>query len=60
MTLKDFRIKKKKTQQQMADIVGISKSMYEKLEYNQTKPSIETIRKFKEAFKDFNTNIFLN
>ncbi len=60
MTLKDFRIKKKKTQQEMADVIGISKSMYEKLEYNQTKPSIETIQKFKKAFKDFNINIFLN
>lgn len=60
MTLKEFRHKKKKTQQQMADIVGITKSMYEKLEYNQAKPSLETIQKFKNAFKDFNTDIFLN
>lgn len=59
MTLKDFRIKKKKTQQEMADLVGITKSMYEKLEYNERKPSIETIQRFKKAFKDFEPNIFL-
>lgn len=60
MTLKEFRLKKKKTQQEMADLVGITKSMYEKLEYKQASPSVETMRKFKAAFKDFNVNIFLD
>ena len=60
MTLKDFRKKENKTQQEMADMVGISKSMYEKLEYKQTKPSIDTIKKFKKVFKNFDANIFLN
>lgn len=60
MTLKDFRIKKKKTQQEMATMIGISKSMYEKLEYGQTKPSINTLKKIKNTFKDFNPNIFLD
>lgn len=59
MTLKEFRTKKRLTQREMAEKVGITKSMYEKLEYNQVNPSIETIRKFKEAFRDFNPNIFL-
>lgn len=60
MTLKEFRTKKKKTQQEMADLVGITKSMYEKLEYKQVNPSLSTIKKFKKAFKDFSPNIFLN
>lgn len=60
MTLKEFRLKKKKTQQEMADLVGITKSMYEKLEYKQKSPSVETMKKFKAAFKDFNVNIFLD
>ena len=59
MTLKEFRTKKRLTQREMAEKIGITKSMYEKLEYNQVNPSIETIRKFKDAFKDFNPNIFL-
>ncbi len=59
MTLKEFRLKKEKTQQEMADLVGITKSMYEKLEYNERKPSVETIQKFKTVFKDFESEIFL-
>lgn len=60
MTLKEFRKKKGKTQQEMADLIGITKSMYEKLEYKQVNPSLETIKKFKKVFKDFSPNIFLN
>lgn len=60
MKLREFRLKKKKTQKQMAETVGISKSMYEKLEYGITQPSLETIKKFKEVFKDFDTKIFLD
>lgn len=60
MKLKEFRLKKGLTQEQMAKLVGISKSMYEKLEYNQARPSMETIEKFKAVFKDLDLNIFLN
>lgn len=59
MTLKEFRTKKRLTQREMAEKIGITKSMYEKLEYNQVNPSIKTIKKFKEAFRDFNPKIFL-
>ncbi len=48
-----------KTQQEMADLLGISFSMYQKLEYGIVKPSVETIKKFRETFKDFDINIFL-
>lgn len=60
MTLKEFRLSKKLTQKEMAEKLELSKSMIEKLEYNQTRPSIETIEKFKKAFKDFDINIFFN
>lgn len=59
MKLKEFRLKKGLTIEQMAKLVGISKSMYEKLEYEERKPSIETMKKFKDIFKDFDLNIFL-
>ena len=59
MKLKEFRLKKGLTQEQMAKLVGISKSMYEKIEYEERKPSIDTMKKFKEVFKDLDINIFL-
>ena len=60
MKLKEFRLNKGLTQEQMAKLVGISKSMYEKIEYEERKPSIDTMKKFKEIFKDLDINIFLN
>lgn len=60
MKLKQFRLDKGLTQEKMAKLVGISKSMYEKLEYEQVRPSLETIEKFKAVFKDIDLNIFLN
>ena len=59
MKLKEFRLNKGLTQEQMAKLVGISKSMYEKIEYEERKPSIDTMKKFKEIFKDLDINIFL-
>lgn len=63
MTLQDFRKIENKTQQEMANMLGITKSMYEKLEYKQTKPSIETLKKIKKLFekykRPFNVDIFL-
>ena len=58
MKLKEFRLNKGLTQEQMAKLVGISKSMYEKIEYEERKPSIDTMKKFKEVFKDLDINIF--
>ena len=48
-----------KTQHEMAELLEISYSMYQKLEYGIVKPSVETIKKFRETFKDFDINIFL-
>lgn len=57
--LVEFRKSKNMTLQQMADKIGISKSMYEKIEYGDAKPSIETLKKFKDNFDDLDINIFL-
>lgn len=57
--LMNYRKEIGKTQQEMADLLKISYSMYQKLEYGIVKPSVKTIKKFKEVFKDFDINIFL-
>lgn len=59
VTLKEFRTKKGLTQQEIANLVGITKSMYEKLESGERNPSKETMLKFKNTFSDFDINIFL-
>lgn len=55
----DYRKAIGKTQREMAELLNISYSMYQKLEYGIVKPSIETMKKFRETFKDFDINIFL-
>ncbi len=57
--LMNYRKEIGKTQQEMANLLKISYSMYQKLEYGIVKPSVKTIKKFKEVFKDFDINIFL-
>lgn len=63
MTLKEFREIEGLTVQEVADSLEISKSMYEKLEINERKPSIETLKKIKQLFekykRPFNVDIFL-
>nr|DAI13167.1 MAG TPA: helix-turn-helix domain protein [Caudoviricetes sp.] len=63
MTLKEFREVEELTVQEVADLLFISKSMYEKLELNDRKPSIATLKKIKQLYKaynrPFNVDIFL-
>ena len=59
MQLKRFRLERKLTKDQMSQLVGISRSMYEKIERGERTPSVETIKKFKKAFKELDINIFL-
>ena len=63
MTLKEFREAEKITVQEMANLLDISKSMYEKLEFNERKPSVETLKKIKQLYekykRPFNVDIFL-
>lgn len=56
-----FRKKEKLTQNKMADILGISYTMYQSLEYGLRNPSIKTLNKFKVKFPQANiTDIFLS
>lgn len=57
-TLKDFREAIKKTQEEMANDLGISKSFYEKIENGQRKPSRELLKKIKESYPLIDLNIF--
>lgn len=57
--LRSFRKKREMSTQDMADALGVSKSWYEKVEYEQRKPSREFMLKFKKAFPEFDANIFL-
>jgi DNA-binding XRE family transcriptional regulator len=56
-----FRNSIKKSSFEMARILGVSKSYYEKIEYEDRNPSFNFITKFKKAFPDANVdNIFFN
>lgn len=63
MDLKEFRNLEGKTQQEMADLLNVTKSMYEKLEYKKVRPSLDTLKKIKELYskykRPFDLNIFL-
>ena len=59
-TLREFRLALGKTLQQMADDLNISKSMYEKLESGDRKPSREFIEKVKMKYPLIDVSIFLN
>ncbi len=56
--LKEFRKRLNFNTQQMATKIGVSKSLYEKIEFNQRKPSRNFISKFKKAFPEVDINIF--
>lgn len=56
--LKEFRKSKGYTLAQMAQILHISKSLYEKVETCARTPSKNFLDKFKQAFPDFDMNIF--
>lgn len=58
--LKKFREDMGYTQQEMANILGVSRSLYEKVEYSDRKPSRSFLSKFKEKFPTFNMNIFFD
>lgn len=56
--LKQFRISLGFTSVEMAEKIGISKSLYNKVETGARKPSREFTTKLKEAFPQFDVNIF--
>ena len=54
----DFRQSYGKTPKEMADIIGVSLSYYEKVEYDQKRPSRDFLIKFKRAFPTFDIDLF--
>ena len=53
-----FRKSLNLTRQEFADTIKISKSLYEKVETGQRKPSRNFVEKLKNKFPQFDTNIF--
>ena len=59
--LKEFRKEKHMTQEGMAEKIGITLSMYEKVERGVVSASAAFMRRMKEAFPDVDINfIFFN
>ncbi len=56
--LKKFRLNRNYTTLQMAEKIGVSKSLYEKVELGIRKPSREFTSKLKKEFPEFDVNIF--
>ena len=56
--LKEFRISLGYTIQQIAISMGVSKSLYEKVEMGFRKPSSSFISKLKKTYPQFDINIF--
>ena len=56
--LKKFRISLGLTRQEFADSIDVSKSLYEKIEIGNRKPSREFTTKLKKKYPQFDVNIF--
>lgn len=56
--LKKFRQSNGYSKKQLADILQISDSLYEKIEYDVRPPSRNFLNRFKAAFPNFDMNIF--
>lgn len=56
---KKLRVEENITLKEMAEKLGISESLYQKLEYGIRQPSVKVLKKLKEAFPDIDINIFL-
>jgi len=60
-TLVDFRNLNKLTQKEMANRIGITLSLYSKVELGLRNPSYDFLVKFKKVFRDTNIDsIFFN
>lgn len=60
-TLSNFRKSKKMSSDEMAKVIGVSSSFYNKIESGHRNPSYNFICKFLETFSDANVNeIFFN
>ena len=48
--LKDYRLRAKKTQKEVADFLGIERSTYAKYENGSSEPTFDTLRRLAEYF----------
>lgn len=58
--VKEFRLNHGYSRKQMANLMNISLSQYDKVEYNQRPPSSAFLKKFKQVFPEFDMNIFFD
>ena len=56
--IKKFRLERSFSRKKMAELMDISLSQYDKVEFNQRTPSQSFLRKFKRTFPEFDMNIF--
>jgi DNA-binding XRE family transcriptional regulator len=56
IVIKKYRIQKGKTQQEMADELGMKLLPYQRLESGENNPTFKTILKVKEIFPDIDLN----
>lgn len=56
--LREFRNSLNLTAQEFANEIGISKSLYDKVETGTRKPSREFLTKLKKKYPQFDVNIF--
>ncbi|WP_286315234.1 helix-turn-helix domain-containing protein [Romboutsia ilealis] len=56
--LKKYRISLKKSQNEMANLLGITLSFYSKIELGLKNPSLNTIKRFKEIFPNADVEKF--
>lgn len=55
-----FRKERGYTTKDMAADIGVSQSLYEKIEFGARLPSRSFLKKFKEKYPDFDMNIFFD
>ncbi len=56
--LTELRKSKNMSTCDMADFIGVSESLYNKIEYGARQPSRSFMQKFKQAFPEYDMNIF--
>lgn len=56
--LKEYRISIKKTQEEMANMWGITTSFYKQIECGAKNPSVKKIKDFKKSFPTANVDEF--
>ena len=55
--LRNYRLEQQKSIKEMSDSIGVSKSLYEKIEYGQRTPSYNFVKKFKNRYPQCNSDL---